>query len=209
MTDNGQNHGAALLEVLRDGLGYDPESRDYRVSREATVHAEALIAERDQARNEVMALRIAKEQTEAALDTAKHEIEVLRNDNAALVMGADALVARAEKAEADLEFAHNAKDHWTKKACENLARAEKAEAENEDFSRTVRMYQAEAVDAAEWKERAERAEAEVHALEKRIYDPLCTDALHGHAVWCYRVEYHDSARCCCGVDDDPPKEPAE
>jgi hypothetical protein len=50
--------------------------------------------------------------------------------------------------------------------------------------------------------RAETAEAALKNIERRLIDPVGLDTLEGHAAWCYRVEYHESGRCCCGAADD-------
>lgn len=54
----------------------------------------------------------------------------------------------------------------------------------------------------ELRDRAEKAEKSLRAAERRLTSPVGFDALHDHAAWCYRVEYHEDARCCCGVADD-------
>ena len=93
MTDNEENHGAALLREI-DTMGWSHPEWAERAMR----HAEALIAdaksfaelvatttvERDQARNEVMALRVAKEQAEAALVTALEQRDRARGKLLAL-----------------------------------------------------------------------------------------------------------------------------
>lgn len=171
MTDNGQDHGAALLEWFIN--------RPQMYTADAEKLANNLIAERDQARNEVMALRVAKEQAEAALETE---------------------VARAEKAEADLEFAHNAKDHWTKKAYENLARAERAEAERDVA--VARAEKAEA-EAATWKERAERARGEL--LARFCKADNCPPGLRSEDS----PYICDGCPVGATLADNPPKEPSE
>lgn len=94
-----EDHGAALLDVLREGLSFDGESRDYRVSREALDHAEALIADLAAEREDRASLeaqgndllarftaeRAARETAEVERDEARAAARVLahayENDN--------------------------------------------------------------------------------------------------------------------------------
>lgn len=83
-----------------------------------------------------------------------------------------------------------------KKLTAEALEAAKATAEAERKRASLKQSELEAVEG----HRID-AEKRVASLERRLTSPVGADPLHGHAAWCYRVEYHETARCCCGVED--------